>query len=131
MYTAGHCWLDREEADLWRVGLTRFATRILGTVVEVDFETRPGSPIEIGQVVGWLEGLKAATDVYAVISGRFEGVNPDLAREIETIDADPYGRGWLYRVRGNPGDDCLDVHGYVSFLDATIDRILCRRHDAC
>jgi len=136
LYTAGHYWLARDEGPapegphLWQIGLTRFATRMLGDMVELDVEIEPGSRVETGQVIGWLEGFKATTDIYAPLAGRFEGINPRLETEIERLNSDPYDRGWLFRVQGEPGEECVDVHGYVSVLDTTIDRMLGKRHES-
>ena len=123
LYTAAHYYLLGEEG-LWRVGFTSFATRMLGEPVALDFDIEPGSRIETGQVIGSLEGFKAVSDIHTPLSGRFEGVNPDLEKEIQLLDTDPLERGWLFQVRGNPDDDCLDVYGYISVLDATLDRML-------
>ena len=130
VYTAGHSWIKREEGDLWRVGFTKFAVRMLGEAVEMSFDAKPGTEVKTGQPIGWIEGFKAVTDLYAPFAGRFEGGNPDLAKEIRLVQTDPSGRGWLYSLRGTPGPDCLDVQGYVSVLDATIDKMLGKRHDA-
>jgi glycine cleavage system H protein len=129
LYTAGHSWLEQEEGDLWRVGFTTFAVRMLGEVVELGFEVKPGTPVETGQVIGWLEGFKAVTDVFSPMSGRFEAVNPALDENVSLLTTKPYTRGWLFEVRGQPSKDCLDVHGYVSLLDTTIDKMLGKRHE--
>jgi len=136
LYTAGHYWIEPEgeggtpEGErVWRVGLTKFAVRMLGEAVELDFEIESSAPVSMGQVVGWIEGFKAVTDLFSPLRGRFEGANPDLFRDMELLHRDPYGKGWLFRVRGKPGEDCFDVHRYVSTLDATIDRMLGQRHD--
>lgn len=129
LYTAGHSWLEQEDDEVWRVGFTKFAVRMLGEIVELGFEAEPGSTVETGQVVGWLEGFKAVTDMYSPLAGRFEGFNPAVDEQAALLSNDPYRRGWLFRVRGRPGDDCLDVHGYVALLDTTIDKMLGRRHD--
>ena len=130
LYTAGHAWLRREDGDLWRIGFTKFATRMLGEAVEMNFEAKPGTMVETGQPVGWIEGFKAVTDLYAPFSGRFEGGNPELVKEIKLVQTDPSGRGWLYALRGTPTEGCLDVQGYVSVLDATIDKMLGKRHES-
>lgn len=129
LYTAGHSWLEREDEDVWRVGFTKFAVRMLGEIVELGFETEPGATVETGQVIGWLEGFKAVTDMYSPLAGRFEGFNPAVDEQAALLSNDPYRRGWLFRVRGQPGDDCLDVHGYMALLDTTIDKMLGRRHE--
>ncbi len=128
-YTEGHYWFRREEGDLWRIGFTKFAVRMLGEAVELGFETKPGAPIEKGQTVGWIEGFKAVSDVYAPFSGTFEASNPALDTEIRLVQTEPYGRGWLYSARGTPEAGLLDVQGYVAVLDATIDKMLGQRHD--
>ncbi|MBI4606714.1 MAG: glycine cleavage system protein H [Planctomycetes bacterium] len=129
-YTSGHYWLRREEGDLWRVGFTKFAIRMLGEIVELAFEVEPGAPVETGQAIGWIEGFKASSDLFSPFSGRFEGSNPDLDREIKLVRSDPYRRGWLFALRGAPGDGCVDVHAYVAVLDATIDKMLGKRHES-
>jgi len=129
LYTAGHSWLRREEGDLWRVGFTKFAVRMLGEAVEMAFEVQAGSDVKTGQPIGWIEGFKAVTDLYAPFAGVFVEGNPALSKEIELIQSDPAGRGWLYSLKGTPGKDCLDAQGYVAVLDATIDKMLGKRHE--
>jgi len=129
LYTAGHSWLEQDEGDLWRIGFTKFAVRMLGEIVELGFETEPGARVETGQIVGWLEGFKAVTDIFSPLSGHFEGFNPAIEEHVQLLTIDPYVKGWLFKVRGQPDNDCLDVHGYVSLLDTTIDKMLGQRHE--
>jgi glycine cleavage system H protein len=128
LYTPGHYWLVEEESGVWRVGLTGFATRMLGDLVEYGFSVKPGAAIVVGQTIGWLEGFKAVADLYSVARGEFLGANEALAGDITLVESEPYKRGWLYRVRGEPADPRLDVHGYVELLDTTIDAMLRDRH---
>ena len=128
-YTASHYWLDEREPGIWQVGFTKFATRMLGEMVEFDFKIGSGAHIAVGQVIGWTEGFKAMSDIYSAASGEFLGPNPALAQNITLIDTKPYGDGWLYTVHGTPDPAHLDVHGYVAILDATIDKMLRSRHD--
>jgi len=123
-YTASHFWLDEEGPGLWRVGFTRFATRMLGDIVEQGFETKVGGTVKVGQTIGWVEGFKALTELYSVADGMFEGGNPELDGDPSLIDKDPYGKGWLYRVRGTPEPNSVAVEGYIGILDATIDKML-------
>ncbi len=69
------------------------------------------------------------SDIFAVAEGSFAGVNVELREDITLLESDPYGRGWLYAVNGQPEAETLDVNGYVTVLDATIDRMLAGRHD--
>lgn len=127
-YTAAHMWLAQENAAEWRIGFTKFAVRMLGEVVESGFEVAPGATVAVGQVIGWLEGFKAATDLYCAMSGEFLGGNPLLSSNAERIHADPYGDGWLYRARGQVDPLSMDVHGYVAVLDRAIDTIQGAEH---
>jgi glycine cleavage system H protein len=123
-YTAAHYWLLEEEPGVWRVGFTRFATRMLGDFVELSWSAQPGDRVAVGDTIGSVEGFKALTELYSVTEGEFLGGNPALDEDITLPDTDPYGAGWLYRVRGAPEPNRMDVHGYVELLDATIDRML-------
>ncbi|HEX8914838.1 MAG TPA: glycine cleavage system protein H [Humisphaera sp.] len=130
LYTKSHFWLEEIEpaADgkppLYKVGFTRFATRMLGEIVEHGFEAKPGTAVKVGQAIGWVEGFKALSDVYCVLDGTFESGNPELDADPSRIDKDPYHAGWLYLARGTPEPNSLDVTGYISVLDATIDKML-------
>ena len=129
-YSPAHYWLLDEGDGHWRVGFTRFATRMLGDIVEFDFSVTPGAPIAVGDEIGSVEGLKAVTTVYAVGAGQFAGEGTALRADVTLAESDPYEGGWLYRLRGRPADDTVDVHGYIAILDATIDKMLAGRHDA-
>lgn len=129
LYTVGHMWLRNAHDDLWEIGLTRFALRMLGEPVEIEFEAQGNQEVETGQVLGWLEGFKAVTDLYAPMSGCFAGGNPTLDKEIGALHTSSYERGWLFAVHGQPGDECVDVEGYASFLDSTINRMLGEEED--
>jgi len=129
-YTAAHYWLMEESEGIWRVGFTKFATRMLGDLVEYEFTVAPGVRITPGQDIGMMEGFKAVTALYSVAEGEFLGVSDELTSDITVAESDPYGRGWLYRVKGRPDPESVDVHGYISILDATIDRLLESRHES-
>lgn len=128
-YTRSHYWLDRDDAGRWRIGLTTFATRMLGDLVECTFAAGPGESVALGQRIGAIEGFKAVSDVYAVASGRFVGANEALDADITLAETAPYGDGWLYAVDGQADPDSLDVDEYVHVLDATVDRMLASRRE--
>jgi len=127
-YTAAHYWLFEEGPGIWRVGFTKFATRMLGDIVEYNFLVKQGDQIKLGQEIGSIEGFKALTALYSVAQGEFLGIGDDLGSDITLVESDPYGRGWLYRLKGQPDPASMDVRGYVGILDATIDRLLESRH---
>ena len=127
-YTAAHYWLLEETPGVWRVGFTKFATRMLGDLVEYAFSFPAGAPVTVGQEIGSIEGFKAVTSLFSVAEGEFLGTGDDLGSDITAVESDPYGRGWLYRVQGRPDPESVDVQGYIAILDATIDRMLETRH---
>lgn len=116
------------DEGLWRVGFTKFATRMLGELVDCEWQVAEGAPVRPGQTVGWVEGFKAASDVYCVMNGAFAGGNPYLKQDACIVRTDPYEVGWLYAVRGEPEPDSLDVHGYIEHLSAIIQRMAAEGH---
>jgi len=123
-YDRSHFWLAEVEAGTYKVGLTRFATRMLGDLVEFRLPVTAGQPVELGQTIGSIEGFKAVSDLFCVADGTFLGGNAELEQDPTLLDRDPYDRGWLYQVRGQPNPSAMDVAGYVQFLDTVIDRML-------
>lgn len=130
LYSPSHFWIARQPDGLWRVGLTKFASRMLGEMVDHGFEVDADAPVRPGQIVGWVEGFKAISDVFCIAEGRFAGGNPALRDKISLMDKDCYGAGWLYAVKGQPDAKCVDIHAYQGLLDQTIDKILEKQKDA-
>ena len=129
LYVASHFWMEEEgETGLWRVGFTKFASRMLGDLVEHDFEVKPSEAIDVGQIIGWIEGFKATSDLYSCLKGQFERGNPALREDLDLLRADPYRRGWLFEAKGKPGEDAVDVHGYAEILNLAIDKVLEEEH---
>ena len=127
LYSPSHFWLRRMEGDRWRIGFTKFATRMLGEIVDVQFEKKTEDAITSGEIIGSIEGFKAISDIYCVADGRFVTRNPLLVDNIEMIGKDPYNAGWLYEVDGQPDAKCRDLETYRAILDATIDRMLAKQ----
>jgi glycine cleavage system H protein len=100
-YTTEHEWI-RAEGDLGTVGITDYAQDQLGDIVYLDLPAT-GSTLEQGRKLGEIESVKAVSDLYAPVSGEVIEVNEDAVDEPEAINNDPYGRGWLIRIRlSNP-----------------------------
>lgn len=128
-YAPSHYWLLELEPGLFRVGLTGFATRMLGDFVERELQVAPGDRVTVGQPIGWIEGFKAVSDIYCVADGRLAGSNTLLDQQPSLVDRDPYDRGWLYVVRGEPAENSVDYEGYTSLLDLAIDRMLAQQQE--
>jgi glycine cleavage system H protein len=124
-YSRSHYWMSTVEGQegVWRVGFTKFATRMLGELVDCDWKPKPGGTVEPGQIIGWVEGFKAASDVYSVMEGSFVEGNPILKQDACIVRTDPYEQGWLYSVKGNPEPDSLSAEEYIEMLDATIRKM--------
>jgi glycine cleavage system H protein len=103
---------------------------MLGDIVEYQFDVEPGSRIGYGQKIGWIEGFKAVSDLFAVAEGDFLGGNAGLRGDITRIESDPFESGWLYEVKGRPEAGGMDASGYATVLDATIDKMLESRHES-
>jgi glycine cleavage system H protein len=134
-YAPSHYWMRPADdaaaqgaAGLWRVGLTKFGTRMLGELVEMVLEVEPGAVVAGGSRLGTVEGFKAVSDLFCVVEGTFEAANPAVGAEGCLTHSDPYGAGWLYAVRGTPAPGALDVHGYIAVLAATIDKLQASRY---
>mgnify|MGYP006267809139 CR=1 FL=1 len=137
LYAPSHFWMrpasaadaaDPVTPRLWHVGFTKFATRMLGELVELVLEVPVGRSVSGGDRLGTVEGFKAVSDLFCVVDGTLEAANPALTAEACLTHSDPYGAGWLYAVHGTPAPGHLDVHGYVSLLTDTIDRLQASRH---
>jgi glycine cleavage system H protein len=96
-YTKDHEWV-RVDGDVATIGVTDFAANQLGDVVFVDLPP-VGKAIEQFATFGVVESVKAVSDLYAPVSGEVAEVNPDLANTPELVNSDPFGAGWMLRVR--------------------------------
>lgn len=116
-YTETHEWISLEE-DVATIGITDFAQAQLGDVVFLDLATI-GKMLESGDSFGVIESVKAASDLYAPVAGTVIEVNGRLGDSPETINSDPYGGGWLIKMRlnGDLGEGLLDEAGYKALTE--------------
>lgn len=116
-YTRDHEWAKKEGPRI-RVGITAYAQEQLGDVVFVELP-KVGAKVAQRQSFGVVESVKAVSDLFAPVSGEVAEVNGELPKAPETVNADPYGRGWMIVVTPSaPGewDTLLDAAGYEAFL---------------
>ena len=122
-YTSTHEWVRLEENNEAVVGITYHAQAMLGDMVFVELPEL-GSALLEGDDVAVAESVKAATDVYTPISGIVTGVNDELEASPEQINQDPYGAGWLFRVRLEEAeelDGLMDAESYQQMLENELD----------
>jgi glycine cleavage system H protein len=116
-YTRDHEWAKREGERL-RVGITAFAQEQLGDVVFVELP-KVGTRVTARQSFGVVESVKAVSDLFAPVTGEVAEINPELTKAPETVNQDPYGRGWMILVapaRPDEWDELLTAAQYEAFL---------------
>ena len=117
-YHSEHDWA-RIEGDEATLGITWFAQDALGELVHYE-PPEEGAEIAKGSSYGEVESVKAVSDVIAPLSGVIVEVNQKVVAEPETVNEDPYGEGWLIRIRlsdASEADDLMDAAAYKSFVD--------------
>ena len=103
-YVASHEWLRLEEDGTITIGITDHAQDALGDVVFVELP-EVGAVVEADQEIAVIESVKAASDVYAPISGEIVEINEELVDNPELANEDPYGKAWFFKVKpANPAD---------------------------
>jgi glycine cleavage system H protein len=112
-YTKEHEWV-RIEGDLATVGITDFAAQQLGDVVFVDLP-EVGRTVAQFEAVGVIESVKAVSDLFAPVSGDVVETNTELTSRPELLNSDPFGQGWMLRIRLDDRaalDGLLDLAAY-------------------
>lgn len=113
-YTKSHEWVRRESDGTLTVGITHHAQDLMGDLVYVELP-EAGRKLEAGKECAVVESVKAASDVYAPVSGEIIAANPALSDTPETINKDPYGDGWMFKIRPSDPkqvDALLDAAAY-------------------
>jgi glycine cleavage system H protein len=112
-YTKDHEWV-KLDGDIATIGITDFAQRELGDIVYVEVET-VGKDLEAGAVFGTVEAVKTVSDLFLPVKGTITELNAGLANKPEAVNTDPYGEGWMVKMRvDNPADVAalLDAAAY-------------------
>ncbi len=119
-YTSEHEWVRLEDDGVAAVGITPYAQDALGELVYVDLPQK-GAELTAGDEVGVLESVKAASDIYAPVTGKVTEVNERLRDEPSLINASPESEGWIFRMRvANPEelDALLDEASYQLLIES-------------
>lgn len=114
-YTKSHEWV-RMEDDVATVGITDHAQEELGDVVFVELPEE-GASLSAGEAFGTIESVKAVSDLYAPVGGEVVEVNSSLNDTPEQVNEDPYGEGWLLRLRTSEGADLLSPDEYEKVVE--------------
>jgi glycine cleavage system H protein len=117
LYTKDHEWL-RVEGDTAYAGVTDFAQGELGDIVFIEIETL-GETLEKEEVFGTIEAVKTVSDMFMPVSGEILEVNPALEDTPDVVNKDPYGKGWMVKIKiTNPVElnDLLSPDKYTALL---------------
>ncbi|WP_339695418.1 glycine cleavage system protein GcvH [uncultured Marixanthomonas sp.] len=118
-YTKDHEWI-KIEGDIATVGVTDFAQGELGDIVYVEVET-VDETMEREEVFGTVEAVKTVSDLFLPLSGEIVEFNENLEEEPEKVNSDPYGEGWMIKIKiSNPEEveDLLDAAAYKEIIGA-------------
>jgi glycine cleavage system H protein len=118
-YTKDHEWVQLE-GDVAIVGITDFAQKELGDIVYVEVETL-NQTLEKDEVFGTVEAVKTVSDLFLPMSGEITAFNDELETSPETVNSDPYGKGWMIKVKvSNPADydELLTADAYKQLIGA-------------
>lgn len=114
-YTKDHEWAKLEGA-VATVGVTDHAQRELGDIVFVELP-KVGAAVKAGESFGTIEAVKTVAELYAPVSGTIEAVNTALSADAGVINQDPYGNGWIIKVKvAGPQDGLMDAAAYKALI---------------
>ena len=118
-YTESHEWVGADDQGNARIGISDHAQEALGDLVYVELPA-VGDEISLGDPCAVVESVKAASDIYAPVSGKVVAINEDLETDPALINADPYGDGWLFELElidSEELDGMKDAEAYKELLD--------------
>ncbi|GAB4239193.1 MAG: glycine cleavage system protein GcvH [Ekhidna sp.] len=116
-YTKDHEWV-RIEGDIATVGITDFAQGELGDIVYVEIETE-GETLASGEVFGTVEAVKTVSDLFMPLSGEVIEINGSLEANPEIVNSDPYGEGWMIKIKvSDKGDALMSADDYSAEVGA-------------
>ncbi|SFD71347.1 glycine cleavage system protein GcvH [Pseudoalteromonas denitrificans] len=118
-YATSHEWVRNEGDGTYTVGISEHAQELLGDMVFVDLPD-VGDEVDAGEDCAVAESVKAASDIYAPITGEVVAINEELEDAPEQVNADSYGDGWLFRIKASDETELanlLDAEGYQNSID--------------
>ncbi|MGG6101882.1 glycine cleavage system protein GcvH [Pantoea allii] len=118
-YRDSHEWLRKNADGTYTVGITEHAQELLGDMVFVDLP-EVGATFSAGEECAVAESVKAASDIYAPVSGEIVAVNDSLNDSPEQVNSEPYAGGWLFQIKASDEseiDSLLDADAYKASID--------------
>ncbi len=118
-YTEEHEWITQPSDGVVTIGITAYAAEALGDIVYISLP-QEGASVEAGEPCGEAESTKSVSDVYAPVSGEIVAVNSAAEEDPAVLNTDPYGEGWLFKIRttaDDPSGDLLDAQAYSKLIE--------------
>jgi glycine cleavage system H protein len=118
-YAASHEWVRNEGDGVFTVGISEHAQELLGDMVFVELPEE-GDSVAMGDDCAVAESVKAASDIYAPLTGEIIGINEDLEDSPELVNNDPYGDGWLFKIKAEDESELsnlLDAEAYSASIE--------------
>ena len=118
-YTKAHTWAREEDDGEVSIGLTDYAQEQMSELTFVELLPDAGEHVDEDAEIATVESVKATNEVYCPVSGTVTAVNEELADQPELVNSDPFGKGWLIRLRPDDSDDLrklLDADAYEELL---------------
>ena len=116
-YARNHMWAEAVEAG-YRLGLSAYGVKLLGDLHHLEWSAEVGARLATGQRIGFIEGSKAASDLYAPMAGKLREFNQAVPADPGLINTNLYDAGWLMAIEGS-GEELLSPDEYVSYLKAS------------
>ena len=116
-YARNHMWATGAAED-YRLGLSAYAVKLLGDLRHLDWSAEAGATITAGQQIGFIEGSKATSDLYAPMPGRLLQLNDAVVADPTLLNSNLYDAGWLLVIAGS-GEGLLSPEQYLSHLEAS------------
>ncbi len=122
LYTPSHEWVRIEDEQTVTIGITEYAQHALGDLVYVELPKLDTS-VQVGQNIAVVESVKTAADVYSPLVGEIVVINKDLQQTPGLINTDPYGAGWIFRLRIKSITEVramlLEPHKYQALVESS------------
>ena len=114
-YSKDHEWI-KVDGDMATIGITEFAQKELGDIVFVEIETE-GETLKEGEVFGTIEAVKTVSDLFMPMNGEVTEINSGLEDNPEIVNSDPYGEGWMIKIKfDGESNDLLSVEAYQELI---------------
>ena len=117
-YTKEHEWVEEVSPNRYRIGITDYAQSALGDIVYLQMP-KVGEAVKAGGVCGEVESTKSVSEIFAPITGTVVLVNGDLDSAPETINGDPYGKGWLFEIESSENSELAELLSSDSYSALT------------